>query len=58
MAWLFHLIREYVDYYHTDRPHQGKGNVPVTSAAEPGEGEVVCRERLSDVLRHYYRSAA
>jgi putative transposase len=57
-----HLIREYVDYYHTERPHQGKGNVPLTGprppAPECAEGEVVCRERLGGVLRHYYRAAA
>jgi putative transposase len=57
-----YLIREYVEYYHTERPHQGKGNVPLTGppvpAPESAEGEVVCRERLGGVLRHYYRTAA
>jgi putative transposase len=57
-----HLVREYVEYYHTERPHQGKGNVPLSrppgTAPESAEGEIVCRERLGGVLRHYYRSAA
>jgi hypothetical protein len=51
------LIREYVEHYHTERPHQGKGNVPLTGVPA-AEGEVVCRERLGGVLRHYYRAAA
>jgi putative transposase len=64
-----HLVREYVEHYHTERPHQGKGNAPLNAAAagpapppdddEDGEagGEVRCRERLGGVLRHYYRAA-
>jgi hypothetical protein len=54
-----HLVREYVEHYHTERPHQGKENVPLTGLPPPlTEGEVVCRERLGGVLRHYYRAAA
>jgi putative transposase len=55
------LVREYVEHYHTERPHQGKGNVPLVAddpAPPPIDGEVVCRERLGGVLRHYYRAAA
>src|SRR5262245_46954992 len=25
-----YLVREYVEHYHTERPHQSKGNVPLT----------------------------
>jgi putative transposase len=53
-----HLIAEYVEHYHTERPHQGKGNAPLIDLPPPAEGEVVCRERLGGVLRHYYRAAA
>jgi transposase InsO family protein len=54
-----HLVREYVEHYHNERPHQGKGNVPLTfDGREPAVvGEVVCRERLGGVPRHYYRDA-
>jgi putative transposase len=57
-----HLIHQYVEYYHTERPHQGKGNMPLTgppeAVPESAEGEIVCRERLGGVLRHYHRAAA
>jgi putative transposase len=52
-----HVLAEYLAYYHEERPHQGKGNVPLTPAAAPPEGEVRCRERLGGLLRHYYRRA-
>src|SRR4030095_538105 len=58
-AHMDHLVREYVEHYHTERPHQGKGNAPLTGPpSSPVEGEVVCRERLGGVLRHYFRVAA
>jgi putative transposase len=55
-----HLVREYLAYYHAERPHQGKGNRPLTfDGREPlDEGEVLCRERLGGLLKHYFRSAA
>jgi putative transposase len=45
---LDHLLAEYVEHYHRERPHQGKGNEPLTAARGPptDEGEVLCRERL------------
>lgn len=59
-----YLIGEYVEHYHTERPHQAKGNAPLTAGPAPPpdspttDGEVVCRERLGGVLRHYFRTAA
>jgi transposase InsO family protein len=52
------LVREFLEHYHTERPHQGKENVPLRSRPTAAEGEVQCRERLGGVLRHYYRRAA
>jgi len=53
------LTGEFIEHYHHERPHQGKGNVPLTRSLHPEvEGEMVCRERLGGVLRHYYRRAA
>lgn len=62
---LRHLVKEFVAHYHEERPHQGRGNVPLT-VADPDEpsvlpfpkGEVVCRERLGGLLKHYSRVAA
>lgn len=62
---LAYLVREYVEHYNLERPHQAKGNVPLPDAAESEprilpfpSGKVKCRERLGGVLRHYYRAAA
>jgi putative transposase len=64
-AHLAHLVREFVEHYHQERPHQAKGNVPLCEANEDEprilkfpSGEVKCRERLGGLLRHYYREAA
>ena len=59
-----YLISEYVEHYSTERPHQGignrllDGNAESRMAASPGEHEILCRERLGGVLKHYYRAAA
>jgi putative transposase len=58
---LDYLASQFVDYYHTQRPHQSMGNKPLLklTGAEPAEhGEVVCEERLGGLLKHYYRKAA
>lgn len=58
-----YLVNEFVDFYHEERPHQGKGNDLLTSNGEtPPEilsiDSVKCRERLGGVLKHYRRQAA
>jgi putative transposase len=53
-----HVAMEYLAYYHAERPHQGKGNEPLTPATAATEGDIVCQERLGGLLRHYYRHAA
>jgi putative transposase len=59
---LDHICREYVEYYHVERPHQALGNRPLSNTAEAAmrstTGKVLARERLGGVLRHYYRSVA
>ena len=65
---LRHVLKEYLEHYNAERPHQAKGNVPlpVARAEEAGEtsvlplptGEVRCRGRLGGLLRHYHRAAA
>jgi len=58
---LRHTLAEYVAHYHTERPHQGKGNVVLlTLPAQPTEraGPLRCRERLGGLLKYYYGAAA
>jgi hypothetical protein len=59
-----HLISEYVDYYHTERPHQSKENKPLVGHwpdpkdDRPPDGEIVCRSRLGGWLKSHERRAA
>ena len=52
-------LSEYVEHFHTERNHQGKGNVLLF----PGDtdirraGPVQCRERLGGLLRYYHQEA-
>lgn len=36
---LDHLVREYLIHYHTERPHQGVGNVPLGLVGQPEMGQ-------------------
>ena len=55
---LDHLIGEYVEHYHIERPHQGLGNKPIMRAAPLlDDGEIRCDSRLGGLLRHYHRAA-
>jgi len=71
---LDYLIREFVDYYHECRPHQGIGNVLLPkpgdstnpdrdTCEEPAAlpldlSHIKCETRLGGLLRHYYHDAA
>lgn len=64
LGHLDHLVSSYLDYYHQARPHQRKENKPllgvwpeVDDPPDKAE-EVVCREWLGGVLKHYERRAA
>jgi putative transposase len=60
-ASLRHVLNEYVDHYHQERNHQGKGNVllfPSSSPAGGDDGPMQCRERLGGLLKYYERKAA
>ena len=53
-------LSEYVEHYHAERNHQGKGNVllfPFNSEIRRSR-PVQCRERLGGLLRYYHREAA
>jgi len=58
---LWHVLNEYVEHYHRERNHQGKGNVlllPVVGQGSEREGPTQCRERLGGLLKYYHRDAA
>ena len=59
---LHHCLEQFVGHFHTERNHQGKGNVilfpaPVDRMGE-SSGEIRGRERLGGLLRFYDQEAA
>ena len=60
-ASLQHALHEYVEHYHHERNHQGKGNVvlfPTIGQDTARQGPMQCRERLAGLLKYYTREAA
>jgi len=58
---LRHALHEYVEHYHHERNHQGKGNVllfPTVSQGTDQQGPMQCRARLGGLLKYYTRDAA
>ena len=58
---LRHVVSEYVTHDHTERCHQGLGNViplPKPSPANDTEGVIQCHERLGGLLKFYSRQTA
>jgi putative transposase len=55
-------LREFEAHYHTERNHQGKGNVLLFPHAEAPPVKrapsIRCHERLGGILKYYYRKAA
>ena len=54
-----YLVREYLAYYNEERPHQAKGNRPLSGSGSLGSPgvpvgrTVVCQARLGGLLKHY-----
>lgn len=61
-ASLRRVLAEYVEHFHAERNHQGKGNLLLfpssDRAAGNSSGRVRCKERLGGLLKYYYREAA
>ncbi len=60
-ASLRHALTQYVEHFHHERNHQGKGNVlllPAVSQGRPCQGPMRCRQRLGGLLKYYYGDAA
>jgi len=56
-------LTEYIDHFHGERNHQGKGNkllAPAPRGPAQGchRGTVQCKERLGGLLRYYEARAA
>ncbi len=53
-------LAEYVEHYHQERNHQGRGNViPFPRSNHASDlGKVKCEERLGGLLKFYTREAA
>jgi putative transposase len=60
-ASLRHALTQYVEHFHHERNHQGKGNMllfPAVSQDLECTGPIQCRERLGGLLKYYAREAA
>jgi putative transposase len=57
---LRHALSEYIEHFHAERNHQGKGNVLLFPRDTDirRAGPVQCRERLGGLLRYYHQQAA
>ena len=60
---LNHLVKEYGEHYHVERPHQGLDNKLIRPSAPPDQEipllpQIICHERLGGLLKHYERRAA
>ena len=53
---LRYVVGEYMEHYHTERPHKGIGN-EIISPQPQGKGKIVCQERLGGLLKSYRRAA-
>jgi putative transposase len=53
------VMREYVEYSNTARPHQGiEQQIPITPTDSPARGPIRCRNVLGGIIHDYYREAA
>ena len=58
-AHLRRVLKEYVTYYNTWRPHQGLGqDTPEGLGPVSLEGEIRRRDVLGGIIYNYYRQAA
>jgi putative transposase len=47
-------VREYIQFYNTQIPHQGLDNkIPI--APEMENGKIICKERLGGLIKSYER---
>ena len=56
-ASLRRAVREYLQHYQTERPHQGLENETLDVTPRVTNGPIRCTERLGGLLKHYDRAA-
>jgi hypothetical protein len=60
-ASLRRALTAFIDHYHQERNHQGKGNVLLFPTEKVGQqkptSRVRCRERLGGLLKYYSYAA-
>jgi putative transposase len=60
-ASLRRALTEFIDHFHAERNHQGKGNVLLFPTEKVGpqkpRSRVGCRERLGGILKYYSYAA-
>ena len=57
------MVSNYEEFYNSQRPHQGKDNLPLTGLPPPplepvNAADIDCDERLGGLLKHYRRRQA
>jgi putative transposase len=53
------ILKEYINYYNTMRPHQGiMQDIPNGYTPQDGHGRILKKPILSGLWNHYYREAA
>ena len=61
-ASLRRALTQFQEHYHSERNHQGKGNVPLFPRADEmpknSGSSIQCRERLGGLLKYYHRRPA
>lgn len=58
-AHLRRVMREYVAFFNTARPHQGiEQRIPIPQTSHHVDGPVRCRNVLGGIIHDYYRDAA
>jgi putative transposase len=61
-ASLRRAITPFIEHYHLERPHQGKGNQllfpsPAVRSPSPHPNRIQCHQRLGGLLNFYQRAA-
>ncbi|MHC4124032.1 MAG: integrase core domain-containing protein [Planctomycetota bacterium] len=53
---LRYLVKEYLKYYNSVRPHGSLDNMPLGYKSGKDKGRIKCESRLGGIIKHYYRN--